>query len=88
MLTKPTLGLSACKPTVESVKFIDEPPTLESILGDCWMKFSLPKYDRKWEELTQSEQFNYLHKYTQFLKKVINIDERVHLIGNHGMKEA
>ncbi len=43
-------------------------------------------------ELTEIKQFNYLHKYTQILKKVINIDEKVHLIRIHGnmcgMKEA
>ncbi len=69
-----------CKPA----EFVDEPPTLQSILDDYRMKFALPKYDRKLEELTESEQFKYFHKYTQILKKVINIDERVHLIGNHG----
>ncbi len=72
---------SVCSKPVE---FVDEPPTLENILDDCRMKFALSKYDRKWEELTKSEEFNYLHKYTKILKMVINIDERVHLIGNHG----
>ncbi len=34
-------------------------------------------------DLDVTEQFNYLHKYTQIIKKVINFDEKVHLIGNH-----
>ncbi len=72
---------SVCSKPVE---FIDEPPTLESILDDCSMKFPLPKYDRRWDEMDKTEQFNYLHKYTQILRKVINIDEKVNLIGNHG----
>ncbi len=69
-----------CKP----VEFIDEVPTLESILDNCRMKFALPKYDKMWDEMDETEQFNYLHKYTQILTNVINIDEKIYLIGDHG----
>ncbi len=69
-----------CSKTVE---FIDEVPTLESILDNCRMKFALPKYDIRWDDMDETEQFNYLRKYKQILRKVINIDEKVHLIGNH-----
>ncbi len=34
--------------------------------------------------MDETEQINYLHNYTQILKKVINIVEKIHLIGNHG----
>ncbi len=60
-------------PLVEEIrsvcsKLVDEPPTLESILGDCRMKFALPKYDRKWNDLVETKQLNYLHKYINPLK--------------------
>ncbi len=73
------------------MEFIDEPPTLESILDDCRMTFTLPKYDRRWDDMDETEQFNYItniHKSSKrlsiLMRKSILLETMVILCG---MKE-
>ncbi len=60
---------------------------LMNLLEDdhCFVKFGLLKGQKlKCEELSVAKQFEVLTKYTQVLHDVIDIDDKVHLVGNHG----
>ncbi len=49
-----------------------------------FVKFGLPKRKQtKFKDLSVTNQFNLLVKYTAMLLKVINIDDKVHVFGNH-----
>ncbi len=49
-----------------------------------FVKFGLPKVQKlKFDELSVSNQFEVLTKYTQVLRDVVNIEDKVHLVGNH-----
>ncbi len=50
-----------------------------------FVKFGLPKSKQtKFEDLSVTNQFDLLLKYTAMLCKVINIDDKVHVLHNHG----
>ncbi len=64
-------------------EFISGRP-LSSPYGMSFVKFCLPKWQKlKFEELSVTNQFEVLTKYTQVLHDVIDIDDKVHLVGNH-----
>ncbi len=50
-----------------------------------FVKFGLPKGQKlKFEELSVTNQFEVLTKYTEVLLDVVNIDDKEYLVGNHG----
>ncbi len=72
---------SACSKLFE---FIGEAPTTTHF-DSSFPNFTLPKNrKRKFEELSKTEQFDVLDKYTETLCAVINVEDRVHVFGNHG----
>ncbi len=64
-------------------EFIREPPR-SSPYDVSFVKFGLPKGKQlNFEELSVTNQFEVLTKYTDMLHNVINIDDKVHVVGNH-----
>ncbi len=64
-------------------EFIKEPPR-SSPYDMSFIKFRLPKGKQlKFKELSVTNQFEVLTKYTEMLRNVINKDDKVHVVGNH-----
>ncbi len=63
-------------------KFIKQPPR-SSPYDMSVVKFGLLKGKQlKFEELSVTNQFEVLAKYTDMLRNVININDKVHVVGN------
>ncbi len=72
---------SACS---KPYKFIRAEPK-SSPFDIRFVKFGLLKRRQtKFEDLSVTNQFDLLVKYTAMLYKVININDKVHVLGNHG----
>ncbi len=85
--TKPTKNCATVQ-KVQSVcskpyKFIRDDPT-SSAFDMSFEKIQFTEEQTKFEDLYVPNQFDFLVKYTAMLCKVIKIDGKVHVLGNHG----
>ncbi len=75
---------SACSKPYESIR--DE--LTSSPFDMSFVKFGLPKSKQtRFKDLSVTNQYDLLVKYTAMFCKVINIDDKVHFVVNHGSPE-